>query len=175
MEQSYDDLLLKKEVGSMDSGKLPENDSDKHELDLINATLDKIKHEWMGEKLNPDGVWVRDENIPKMMNKAGASYLITELNLFNPTSNFGVLHRSNDINERDEIVADSWESVNDVLLAKWEDFGIENCYKTAIMKQFKNQLRIFLSIIENGGMRQYRGDKMKTVINKIERGNENPY
>lgn len=175
MDVNYEDLMMQKEVkGSMDAGQQVDNDSDKYEVDLINATLDKIKHEWMGEKLD-NGVWKRDPSMPKMMNKGGASYLITELNLFNPTSNFGVLLVDQKHNEKDEIVSDAWESVNEVLLKKDEEFEINNAYKNAVMKQFKNQLRILLSIIINGGMRNYRADKLKTIINKQEVSSNQAY
>lgn len=164
MNMNYEDLILQRDAkGSMDGGKQQQTDSDKWEMDA-ETTLDRLYHGWLGEKLK-EGVWVRDVKLKKMMNEECASYLIQILHShFNVNMQFSVI----DQNELIDILTSVWEVVNDVLTANYHKFNVDVNMITTINTTIRNALWIWLKIPFMGGMRLYKGDKTKMVINKQE-------
>ena len=164
----YEDLLLEKEVkGSMDAGKLAQTDSDKWEMDA-ETTLDRLYHGWLGEKINSDGNWDRDKRLKRMMNEEGASYLIQILHgHFNVNMQFSVI----DASELNTILTSVWEVVNEVLTSNYHIFELDVNMIRSINTTIRNSLWIWLKIPFMGGMRMYKGDKTRTIINKQESSN----
>lgn len=165
MNINYEDLLLEKEAKSTnDGGKSSEKDSDKWEMD-VDVTLDRLYHGWLGEKLI-DGVWKRDTKLKRMMNEECASYLIQILNgHFNVNMQFSVLDQT----EVDEILTSVWSMVNKVLTKNYTEYEVQVDMIPSINTSIRNALWIWLKIPYMGGMRIYKGEKTKTIINKQER------
>lgn len=165
-EYDYDDLILNKGLQSTstkDYQKLSPNDSDQWEMD-VETTLDRMYHGWLGEKLR-NGIWDRDEKLVKLMNEKGASFLISEIRpRFNINMQFSVLEDET----IKEIVGYTGINIARVLKYDYWKYGIKPTHINNICDQITHALFVWLRISFMGGMREYKGDKTKTVINKQE-------
>lgn len=147
-----------------DDQKIYVNDSENKEIDT-KEILDELYHGWLGEKV-VNGVWVRDPMLKRMMNKAGASLLISEIKTrFNTHTHFSIL----DPQDIKTIVADTGINIAGILQYDYWKYDIEAKHITDICDQVTHALYIFLNIPLMGGFRQYKENKTKTVINKISR------
>lgn len=163
-EYKFEDYQLQKETNSTnDFKKRSPDDSDKWEMD-VEATLDQLYHTWLGEKV-VNGKWVEDPKINKRMNEKGASLLISEIRpRFNINSQFSVL--TSDMIE--DIASETSENIMRILKYDYWKYDIKYNDLVLICKQIFDSLYIWLNISLEGGMRMYKGDKTKTVINKQE-------
>lgn len=164
-QYEHGDYILANELDKQirSNVKLQQDDSDKWEMD-VEITLDNLYHTWLGEK-QVSGIWVRDKKLIKRMNELGASFLISEIRpRFNVNSQFSVLQ---------EDIIDNFSSMTSERIMKklkydyWK-YDIEYTDIELICDQIFNSLYIWLMISLMGGMRTYKGDKTKTVINKQE-------
>jgi len=142
-------------------------DSENKEIDTKEA-LDIHSHRWLGEVL-VNGVWEKDPDVVPMMNKDGVALLMSEIgSRFNTHTHFTVLSEQ-DIRD---MICDSCINISRIIKYDYWRYGMRAKHTTAICDQVKDALMVFLNIPLMGGFRQYRENKTKTVINKIERGGD---
>lgn len=146
-----------------DDKKIYTEDSENKEIDT-KEVLDDLYHRWLGEKVI-NSVWVRDTTLKRLMNEQGASLLISEIvPRFNTHSHFSVLDQQ-DIRE---IVSDTGTNLAGILKYDYWKYEIEPKHITDICDQITHALYIFLNISLGGGFRTYKGEKTKTIINKVD-------
>lgn len=167
MRYNQDDLKLRNEfsqnIKTPDNAKLGSDESDKYEIDT-NEALDLIYHNLLGEK-QVNGVWIRDKNMVKLMNKEGASIIMINLNhLFNKNMQFGFW----DEWEKRQIVADTMQGLNWILAYDYYKYDINPIHNFMIKNMIEKALREWLSISQDGNMIRYRAEKQKTIISKQE-------
>lgn len=162
MDYDFEDFMTAKKV-EPDNQRLPPQDSDKWEMD-VNVTLDEMYHTWLGEK-GKGAQWRRDERITRRMNEDGASFLISEIkSRFNLNSQFSVLS----LEMIEDIASETSELIMKKLKYDYWKYEINPNDLEMICNQIFHALFIFLMISYEGGMRTYKGDKTKTIINKQE-------
>lgn len=162
---NYDDIRLQQELLPKNEGAVSAmEDSDKWEMDT-ETTLDVMYHSWLGERRDDEGQWVRDRSLHKVMNKKGASFLINEIRpRFNINQQFSILGDS----RVKEMVGDTGINIARILQYDYYKYEMDPLYIRNVCDQVTNALHIWLNICLGGGMRTYKGDKTRTIINKQE-------
>lgn len=155
-----------------DSGKIDNEESDKYEIEF-EETIDRWHHSLLGEKLDENGIWVRDPNIIRIINAKGAENIIRAIrSAINKNMNFARF----DDQEKRIIEADYCISLAPLIFGNYEEFEIPypaQDYCNTLGIEVFNQYKILLSIARDGNMIQYRGDKTKTIISRHETPNVN--
>lgn len=127
--------------------------------------LDRIYNNLLGKSETAEGTWEVNDKLPKIMNEIGASEFIAELR-----ARFNINMQMSELTEEqiDEIASNAGEIFADKLEDYWEEWNVKPSKSnfSSIAWQLVDQLRIFLRIAKNGGMKTHREKRgIKNLIN----------
>lgn len=138
------------------------DEPDLQELD-VTKYLDRIYNELLGNTVNDDGGWVRDENRTRCMNELGSSEFIQEI-----SSRVSIHQQLSELEEEDilNIASRGAEIYADKLEDNWDTWNIEPRESNfeSIAQRLCDVLFIAMRIAKKGGMKKYRERKRNPYL-----------
>lgn len=146
--------LEEQQMARMAGAPMPEVDPGKWELET-SKLIDTIKNELLGNKLDQNGVWVRDPAKPIRMNEKGANAFVLEV-----LSRMNVHSQLSELSEKDIVdkATEASENFGYQIEDQWREWDIlptESEIRSICMMLY-DLIDIGLKIAKNAGMRRHR-------------------